>query len=119
MTDLPNAAWVSFNGKLVKAGPERVGHTSPEEDLTISGWLRGISRVRVEFEQVPKKGFVDITADQDPLEDPGGNLPMEDPDRRAVICLRYKCQNAESVGNNILVIILLNVQVIPQPAIRS
>ena len=84
MTDLPNAVWISFNGTLVKAAPERVRHATPEEDLTISGWLRGISRARVEFEQVPKKGFVDITADQDPLEDPEGDLPMDEqaPPRR-------------------------------------
>ena len=84
MTDLPNAVWISFHGTLVKAAPERVRHATPEEDLTISGWLRGISRARVEFEQVPKKGFVDITADQDPLEDPEGDLPMDEqaPPRR-------------------------------------
>ena len=83
MTDLPNAVWISFNGTIVKAAPERVRHATPEEDLTISGWLRGISRVRVEFEQVPKKGFIDITADQDPLDDPEGDLPKEDPERHS------------------------------------
>ncbi|CAE7177843.1 RE1 [Symbiodinium pilosum] len=37
MTDLPNAVWISFNGTIVKAAPERVRHATPEEDLTISG----------------------------------------------------------------------------------
>ena len=86
MTDLPNAVWISFNGTLVKAAPERVRHATPEEDLTISGWLRGISRVRVEFEQVPQKGFVDITAEQDPLEEPEEDLSVgeSEPPRRAL-----------------------------------
>ncbi|CAE7803733.1 unnamed protein product [Symbiodinium sp. KB8] len=68
MTSLPNAVWVAYNNLLVKASPERVRHASSEENLSVSGWLRGISQTRRDFEKIPQKGFLDLT--DDPAGDP-------------------------------------------------
>ena len=73
MTSLPNAVWIAYNNLLVKASPERVRHASSEENLSVSGWLRGISQTRQDFEKIPKKGFLDLT--NDPAGDPG--LPQQ------------------------------------------
>ena len=86
MTSLPNAVWIVYNGALVKAAPERVRVATPEEDLSMSGWLRGISKVREQFEKVPSKGFVDITGDKGEIDDEdyphpqvhAGDLRIED-----------------------------------------
>ncbi|CAE7471087.1 GIP [Symbiodinium natans] len=63
MTSLPNAIWIAYSNTLIKAAPERVRHATAEENMSISGWLRGISKARQDFEKLPKKGFVDLTGD--------------------------------------------------------
>ena len=101
MTSLPNAVWIAHGNMLVKASPERVRHASSEENLSVSGWLRGISKTRQDFEKIPRKGFVDLTVENpdeaaleqpdDPLEEDGviepvppGILPAEDAPVRRV-----------------------------------
>ncbi|CAE7191755.1 unnamed protein product [Symbiodinium sp. KB8] len=37
--------------------------------LGISGWLSGISNMREKFEKMPAKGFIDLTKDEDPVEE--------------------------------------------------
>ena len=69
MTSLLNAVWVAYNSLQVKASPERVRHASSEENLSVSGWLRGMSQTRREFEKIPQKGFLDLS--DDPAGDPG------------------------------------------------
>ena len=69
MTSLLNAVWVAYNNLQVKASPERVRHASSEENLSVSGWLRGMSQTRREFEKIPQKGFLDLS--DDPAGDPG------------------------------------------------
>ncbi|CAE7252114.1 RE1 [Symbiodinium sp. CCMP2592] len=68
MTSMPNAVWIAYTNTLIKASPERVRHASAEENLSVSGWLRGISQTRQDFEKLPKKGFIDLT--DDPAGDP-------------------------------------------------
>ncbi|CAE7232206.1 RE1 [Symbiodinium sp. CCMP2456] len=66
MTDLPSTLWLSYQGNLVKASPERVRPGSEEEQLTISGWLDGLTQAKKEFEKEPKKGYIDLTKDPVP-----------------------------------------------------
>ena len=78
----------------MKAAPERVRHAGDEEQLSISGWLDGITEARKWFEKEPNKRFIDLTKDTDeipmeeehqgPSEPPTTNLPQ--PTRR----VRYK-----------------------------
>ncbi|CAE7770550.1 RE2 [Symbiodinium sp. CCMP2456] len=67
MTDLPGTLWLSYQGGVVKASPERVRPASQEELLTISGWLEGLSQVKKDFEQNPKRGYVDLSNEPVPV----------------------------------------------------
>ncbi|CAE7276334.1 unnamed protein product [Symbiodinium sp. CCMP2592] len=69
MTALPGAMWIAYQDNVVKAAPERVRPAAEEESLSLSGWLSGLSDLREKFEKMPAKGFVDLTKDQDPIED--------------------------------------------------
>ena len=70
MTDLPGTLWLSYQGGVIKASPERVRPASPEELLTVSGWLEGLSQVRRDFEQEPRRGYMDLTKDPVPALEP-------------------------------------------------
>ncbi|CAE7602014.1 GIP [Symbiodinium sp. CCMP2456] len=61
MTDLPSTLWLSYQGNLVKASPERVRPGSEEEKMTIHGWLDGLAQAKEEFEKEPKRGYMDLT----------------------------------------------------------
>ena len=61
MTDLPSTVWLSYQGGLIKASPERLRPASEEEEMTISGWLEGLTTMRKEFEKEPKCGYIDLT----------------------------------------------------------
>ena len=68
MTALPGAVWIAYQDNVVKAAPERVRPAAEEESLSLSGWLSGLSQMREKFERMPAKGFVDLTKDDDPIE---------------------------------------------------
>ena len=69
MTSLPNAVWIVYHGTRVKAAPEGVRLATHEEGLSTNGWLRGLSKVREQFEKIPTKGFVDITGDKGVIDE--------------------------------------------------
>ena len=75
MTDYPSTIWLSYQGNLVKAAPERIRPGSEEENLTISGWLDGLSTVKEEFEKQPKRSYIDLS--DEPLPDPA-EFPEDD-----------------------------------------
>ena len=79
LLDLPGTLWLSYQGGIVKASPERVRPASPEEQLTVSGWLAGLTRAREDFEATPKRGYLDLR--QDPLPDYQEEVPGEEEDR--------------------------------------
>ena len=55
LINLPNSVWLSYQGYAVKAAPERVRHAGDEEQLSISGWLDGITEARKWFEKRPEQ----------------------------------------------------------------
>ena len=68
MTSLPNAVWIAYQGSLVKAAPERTRPATEEEALSLSGWMRGLSQARGMFDGKLRRNFVDLTKDQDPVD---------------------------------------------------
>ena len=65
MTDPPSTLWLSYQGTLVKASPERVRRTAEEEQLTLTGWIDDLVKTRERLDQEPKRGFLDLS--EDPL----------------------------------------------------
>eukprot|EP00435_Cladocopium_sp_Y103_P050254 s2395_g15.t1 len=63
MLDQPTTVWLAYQGKLVKASPERIRRASEEEQLTLTGWIDDLVHTRDLFERTPKRGFLDITTD--------------------------------------------------------
>ena len=91
MTDLPGCLWLSYQNTVVKVAPERVRPASEEEQLSLSGWMSGISKVREDFEKAPKRGYVDLTAEDDQpviseeepeVLEPRSEIIPDDPRRR-------------------------------------
>eukprot|EP00435_Cladocopium_sp_Y103_P033184 s4126_g8.t1 len=69
MLDQPTTVWLAYQGKLVKASPERIRRASEEEQLTLTGWIDDLVNTRDLFEKTPKRGFLDITEDPLPPEE--------------------------------------------------
>ena len=68
MIDEPTTLWLAYQGKLVKASPERVRRAGDEEQLTLTGWIDDLVQTREQFEKAPKRGFLDLS--QEPLPPP-------------------------------------------------
>ena len=66
MVDGPGTVWIAYNGKLVKATPERVRRASMEENLSLTGWIDEITDARRQLDLVPKD-IIDLT--KEPLPD--------------------------------------------------
>ena len=81
MVDLPSTIWVSHQGHLVKASPERLRRASPEEELTLSGWIDEVLNTRELVDGEPKKGYIDLS--DEPLP------PDEEPVERPLVRKRY------------------------------
>ena len=78
MTDPPSTLWLSYQGTLVKASPERVRRTAEEEQLTLTGWIDDLAQTRDRLDQEPKRGFLDLSEDPLPVnEDDPGNSDYE------------------------------------------
>ena len=90
MTDYPGTVWLSYQGGLVKASPERIRPASEEEQLTVSGWLEGLVRARREFEEAPKRGYVDLSTEPLPPQPDGDDSEdnEEDADRDPLVPVR-------------------------------
>ncbi|OLQ01053.1 hypothetical protein AK812_SmicGene16199 [Symbiodinium microadriaticum] len=84
MTDLPGCLWLSFQNTVVKVAPERVRPASEEEQLSLSGWMSGISQVREAFEKAPKRGYIDLTKEEDTPVFSGEEAEDVDPRRDEV-----------------------------------
>ena len=69
MTDPPTTLWLSYQGTLVKASPERVRRSSEEEQLTLTGWIDDLVQTRLDAE--PKRGFLDLSAEPLPPAEEG------------------------------------------------
>lgn len=63
MTDPPSTLWLSYQGTLVKASPERVRRTAEEEQLTLTGWIDDLVQTRERLDQEPRRGFLDLSDD--------------------------------------------------------
>ena len=61
MIDQPSTLWLSFQGYLVKAAPERVRRASEEESLSMSSWLEGLVKRKNDPCTDPKNGYLDLT----------------------------------------------------------
>ena len=79
LLDLPGTIWLSYQGGIVKASPERIRPASPEELLTISGWLDGLTKAREEFEQIPRRGYLDLS--KEPLPEPTVDADPGEPEQ--------------------------------------
>ena len=82
MTDPPSTVWLSYQGTLVKASPERIRRASEEEQLTLSGWIDDLVGTLSELETEPKRGFLDICDDPLPPNSESSNhdenIPSQD-----------------------------------------
>ena len=72
MLDQPSTVWLSYQGGLVKAAPERIRRASLEENLTLSGWIKDIVKKKHDPCTDPKRGYMDL--EDHPLP------PAENPD---------------------------------------
>ena len=61
--------WLAYQGKLVKASPERIRRASAEEQITLTGWIDDLVHTGDLFEKTPKRGFLDITSNPLPPEE--------------------------------------------------
>lgn len=68
MVDQPSTLWLSFQGYLVKAAPERIRRASEEESLSLSSWLEGLVKRKNDPCTDPKNGYVDLTEHDLPPE---------------------------------------------------
>ena len=68
MIDQPSTVWIAYQGYLVKAAPERLRRASPEENLTLTGWISDIVNTKEQLEQQPKKGCIDLMQEPIPPE---------------------------------------------------
>lgn len=50
MTEQPSTLWLSYQGTLVKASPERVRRAAEEEQLTLTGWIDSILNTKRRIE---------------------------------------------------------------------
>ena len=69
MTNPPTTIWLSYQGRLVKASPERVRRASEDEQTTLTGWIDDLVQTRNALDREPKRGFLDLSDDPLPPED--------------------------------------------------
>ncbi|CAE7037736.1 RE1 [Symbiodinium sp. CCMP2592] len=79
MTDYPSTIWLSYQGSIVKAAPERIRPGSEEENLTISGWLNGLTNAKADFEREPRRGYIDLS--DEPVPDEIEDLDEDDEEK--------------------------------------
>eukprot|EP00435_Cladocopium_sp_Y103_P060880 s1403_g22.t1 len=64
LTAPPTTIWLSYRGHIVKAAPEHLRHANEEEQLSLSNWIDDIAKTKEEFEQQPRRGFIDLTKEE-------------------------------------------------------
>lgn len=57
MTDLPSTIWVTHQGYLIKASPERVRRASIEENMALTGWIEDIVKTKEDMVTKPVRGY--------------------------------------------------------------
>jgi len=87
MTDPPSTLWLSYQGTLVKASPERVRRTAEEEQLTLTGWIDDLVQTRERLDQEPRRGFLDLS--EDPLP-PAEEEQADGPDDESMEIIEEK-----------------------------
>lgn len=60
---------MTFKGIVIKAAPEQLRHASPDEQLTLSGWIDDIAETRKEMEKKVTHGYIDLSKEELPGED--------------------------------------------------
>ena len=63
MTEQPSTLWLSYQGKLVKASPERVRRAAEEEQVTLTGWIDSILDTKQQLEISSSRGYIDLMHD--------------------------------------------------------
>ena len=61
----------------MKAAPEHLRHANTEEHFTLSQWIDDIVKTREEVDQTPKKGYLDLTGEPIPVNEPGHQGQVE------------------------------------------
>ena len=81
-TNLPTTVWVAYNGHLVKAAPEKLRPAAEEEEMSLSGWLKGISHVKEQLQRDDLRGFIDLTKEpEQPPQDSSDDFWRVEGDR--------------------------------------
>eukprot|EP00435_Cladocopium_sp_Y103_P005667 s2718_g1.t2 len=95
MTDPPTTLWLSYQGTLVKASPERVRRSSEEEQLTLTGWIDDVVQTRQSLDQERKRGFLDLSDEPLPPVEPDQDHEDDAIAYMAVNCGRFRVQQPD------------------------
>ena len=77
LTAPPSSIWLSYRGTIVKTAPEHLRQANTEEHFTLSQWIDDIVKTREEVDQTPKKGYLDLTGEPIPINEPGHQGQVE------------------------------------------
>ena len=68
--------WITYRGYIIKAAPEHLRLANDKEQLSLSGWIDGITKTKDEIEQQPR--YIDLTLEETlNLEEQQQALPDE------------------------------------------
>ena len=101
LTALPSTVWISYRRTIVKAAPEHLRHANEEEQLAMSQWIDDITKTREELEQEPKRGYLDLTKEEFPIEDEPKKITVAQEDGGCRYRLREKTDSAEVIRRDI------------------
>ena len=82
MVDPPSTVWLAYQGFLVKASPERLRRASPEERLSVSGWLQDIVDTKEQLATIPKSGYIDLSDEPIPPQEALEDIENYEPEPR-------------------------------------
>ena len=68
LTALPTTVWLTYRGYVVKASPEHVRHANQEEQFSLSEWIDDIADTRRQINEIPRKGYIDLSNEEFPKE---------------------------------------------------
>eukprot|EP00435_Cladocopium_sp_Y103_P060642 s325_g22.t1 len=64
LTAMPTSVWLTYRGYVIKAAPEHLRHANEEQHLSFSEWIDDITKTKEEIEQKPRRGYIDLTAEE-------------------------------------------------------
>eukprot|EP00435_Cladocopium_sp_Y103_P057336 s1146_g19.t1 len=98
LTAMPTSVWLTYRGYVIKAAPEHLRHANEEEHLSLSEWIDDITKTKEEIEQKPRRGYIDLTAEEFPTEEEQQQpLPDEEAPR---LRLRQKTASKQVIRRN-------------------